>query len=1323
MIRRFVILSIVLVVWFFVMFALLGAGSHCAPASTTGTVSAQTSRATARRAPSTAPGTAPDPLASVSNTLSRDGCSVRHALVSVPEIIWHVLRPLLVAVLAFGLALIVPRWIARSRRRYVRLNVAAYRGEAAEPDAIRAMLESFHQQLLTRWWLRIVNGQPSIAFEVALRPDAEGDLSGQMSIVCPDYLAEAVAGTFSACYRDSRLVLGGALPPASRVVRLKKHNNLVRALGQMDDEAHKLMDSLLAQMTALESPAVVQFACTPTPALFDRYRRWRYAEFERRAERGHVLVDARVPGLRSFGLGQELEGGLRVLHRPLFFTDIRVAGPTMRAATSVAGTLRGESAAENRLAIRNVQLRTALYLGRIAAGTANPIPGWRRGVVSSVELAAMWHLPSPALKGARMPRLTTPRLLAPSEVSRAPEHALMRDERGPVGVLPEDKTDGLGLIGGQKTGKTSVLCRTVRADALDKSCAMVVLMPKPGDALKALSTIPKDRVVHYLDLEKPEFGINPLLTGGDPAMVADKIVEAFRDVNMEGDIRGSSDRYLRQAAQAAIGASRAGVIDGPPTLWHMYRILMPSEETFRERVVEALMPDPRYVDTATFFGRELPIDLRDATSTTTAKLDAPRNKIIRLLVESLDKVLRHPRQLLLDDIVRRREVLIVDGKMGTFGSDNTRVMLQFILNNLYGTLQRQQQLPEHERVRVALKVDEAHLVLNESFADALATLRSAGLEVVAAWQYGEQIQDPKIRSGMMSLLRQRCMFSMGEREDTRDMSAIAMSSYSDMIRSDPEERLNLRVTPDIIFNLPNHHAICSWISRGARAPAFLAQTYPLEANEDVIRHHLDAQRERGGHVPTRLPDPLPDVNWRGLFELPSGAISTNGSNRRAQDGTNGRAQDGVNGTAHGAAPPVDFDAPTLGLEPASLGDADTLSGDAATAEGPAFEFDPAATSVDRPDEQPGAGPRVGAPNTFSELDLDDIRGLIWDKATHVPGERQPDPTTRELEILAALWSHRFLFSTQIHRRWWRGSSVRAAQQTLNKMMRAGWVRRFKFQRAERGAQQRVYCLARDGFELAKANEGRRGSYIPATVTWREPQISDPRRILRDLHANGWVMAVESLCGRSFAGWRGPRESRLDPPRRKVKGEWLDIRPPAVTIGGRKLHDYASEKFESVNPDATIELKLEVGDAPLRLDLLIEFERSTSPGALEDRLRRYDGLISGWASLLDRYRALGTPPVVVFVCEDERAQSRLVRLADKVVTARLAKAGAEEADWPCPGRKAMFFALERDAHMGTLEALQLSEHPPAVRVRLGGPGERESNPWRMHIIEPRLLGRR
>ena len=1165
------------------------------------------------------------------------------------------------------LCLLLLRAWSRRSRRYTRLTLVPYRAEEAMPEAVCRMLEALHQQLLVRWWQRWAHGQRGIALEIAADIGAEGSLTSRLSIVCPADMVGAVEGTLGACYPDSKLVQGGSVPPVERVVRLKKRYRFVAALRGFEEERRNPVDAVLRQTATIGCPCVVQYAVTPTPALFDRVSRRSFTSQERRRESARIF-DEGDPGLREEAFKQELIGGLRVQHHPLFFADIRVAAPSLDACLALAGTLRGTSAAENRLVVRHMLGRSGLYLKRIRAGLANPLPGWRRGVLSSAELATLWHLPSTGLKGALIARSPVPRLLAPPEVSRAAEHELMRDERGPIGILAEDKTDGLGLIGGQKTGKTSVLCRTIAADGRDPSCAMVVLMPKPGDALKALSMIPPERTVHYLDLEHPELGINPLLAPGDPSMVADRVVDAFRDVNMEGDIRGSSDRYLRQAAQAAIGASRTGVIEGPPTLWTMYRMLLPPEAAFRQQVVSSLLPESAYIDTASFFGRELPADLREAASQTAAKLDAPRNKLLRLMVESLDKVLRHPRQLSLDDVVRNREVLVVDGKMGTFGADNCRVMMQFVLNALYGALQRQQQLPEAERARVALKVDEAHLVINESFADALATLRSAGLEVVAAWQYGEQIEDPKIRSGMMSLLRQRCMFSMGEQQDAREMSSIAMAVYADMIRPDPETRDTMRVTPDMIFNLPNHHAICSWISRGARAPAFLAQTIPLETRDDVVEQHLSAQRERGGFVPDRLPDPLPDLSREGFGEIPSEEVA--------------RPE---------------------------------------RAEGSELQFDASATSTERPNERPQPETQpAGAPDSYTELDLDNVRGIIWDKVTPLPADRRHEPTARELEILAALHSYRFLFATQIHRRWWRGSSVRSAQKALGRMHKAGWIRRFKFQLAEPGAQQRVYCLARLGFDVAKERSGRHGPYIEQDATWREPTISDPRRVLRDLHANGWVLALERRCGRTMTRWRGPRASRLDPPRRRIRGEWIETKPSEIVIGGRQLHDYEPSSFAPVSPEATAELKIAVGDSPLRLDLLIEIERLASPGAIEDRLRRYDGLISGWASLLNRYKALGTPPVVVFVCEDEPSRKRLVKVADRVVTARLAKAGAEEGDWPCPGRKAMFFALERDIHHGSLEALQLAEHPPDIRVRLGGKGDRECRPWRVHIVEPRLL---
>ena len=72
-----------------------------------------------------------------------------------------------------------------------------------------------------------------------------------------------------------------------------------------------------------------------------------------------------------------------------------------------------------------------------------------------------------------------------------------------------------------------------------------------------------------------------------------------------------------------------------------------------------------------------------------------------------------------------------------------------------------------------------------------------------------------------------------------DAAVVAMAVYADMIRSDPESRSRMRVTPDTIFNLPNHHAVCSWISRGARVPAPREDHHLLElgpAGDDELRH-------------------------------------------------------------------------------------------------------------------------------------------------------------------------------------------------------------------------------------------------------------------------------------------------------------------------------------------------------------------------------------------------------------------------------------------------------------------------------------------------------
>src|ERR1019366_4646785 len=106
----------------------------------------------------------------------------------------------------------------------------------------------------------------------------------------------------------------------------------------------------------------------------------------------------------------------------------------------------------------------------------------------------------------------------------------------------------------------------------------------------------------------------------------------------------------------------------------------------------------------------LTAQLADARSTTTAKLDAPVNKLARLLNSgSIKRVLLNDSLTVdFDRVIADREVLVVKGALGAMGAGNTSVLMQLIMGMLDAALARQQDLvPAHQRVAVALKVDEA----------------------------------------------------------------------------------------------------------------------------------------------------------------------------------------------------------------------------------------------------------------------------------------------------------------------------------------------------------------------------------------------------------------------------------------------------------------------------------------------------------------------------------------------------------------------------------------------------------------------------------------
>ena len=446
---------------------------------------------------------------------------------------------------------------------------------------------------------------------------------------------------------------------------------------------------------------------------------------------------------------------------------------------------------------------------------------------------------------------------------------MLRGENGEGVIHPSDRKYGALLVGGQGTGKTSALLSFYLNDVEDPDAAPIVMDPKSELSRVCLrETRPEcGKRVWFLDLGHPAFGMSPLRLIGDrplaieAAQIAENVVAALLDIN-ENQIYQSSRRYLYHAVIGAIAIAhrehrRARLED-------VYTLLRPAKDEFRAQVAEACADQADLDQTAEFFRSELPDDLRMATSRVAERLDAPRNKISGLTgVPPLRRFFNHPTDIPLREIIEARDVLIVDANMAAIGTENSKACMLFILRMLHAQLQRQVHLPERERPRVPLIVDEAHYIAGgENVVDQIATHRAAGLEPAFGLQYFAQLgsaseHQQKILKGVLNLLQSRFLFRMGDAQDAEQATRIAMAVYSTMIRDDPDSRARLRVTPEQLLNFPNYYCLASWIAHGTRAPAFTGETYPLpDVDERWAEQHLAGQAERVGPYPEQLESTL-----------------------------------------------------------------------------------------------------------------------------------------------------------------------------------------------------------------------------------------------------------------------------------------------------------------------------------------------------------------------------------------------------------------------------------------------------------------------------------
>jgi Replication-relaxation len=1173
------------------------------------------------------------------------------------------------ALVPAALAVTLGRLLARRRRRYARARVEVHRVDHAGAEAVLSFYEALHKQLLQRWWRRLLAGQPSVALELRFEPGGIDAPAGfaWMAITCPVYAVSAAGAALRIAYPNCELTLLERQPalPAT-VVRLKKDAEFIRrvkSLGRDELEREPPVDKLLTALGVTGARALVQLALTPTPAAFERLARRAYKAHETRLARKHSSVRN-----RSLVDEVELRGGLDLQYRPLFFADIRIGADDRRTCEQLAAVLRADGA-ENRLVERGTTLRhrlLSLYGRRIERGEGNPVPSFRKGVYATTELASLWHLPSIDYAAVPFAREALPRAPAPPAIYRPRAgRGTLVDAFGPVAVHPELRRQNTAVPGTVEQGKSSYLIATVAEDLRRECCAVIVLDPKGDAADAAVSLVEPTRTCTFLDFAYPTCGFNPLAVDAPADVIADYVVGALRNLFTDADIRASSDRYLRNSIIAVLAYDRAA------TLWDAARLLSVGEDgyAYRRAVASRVRELPAFKEIADFFTTELTAQLADARGTTTAKLDAPVNKLARLLNSASIKrvLLNDSLSVDFDRVIAKREVLVVKGALGGMGAGNTSVLMQLLVGMLDAALARQQDLrSEDDRVAVALKVDEAPLVLNRGFADTLALKRSSGLETVACWQADAQWTDREVREQLDALFAHRVYFATASAHDARDAVALTMAEFSDTVRPGVAHLGNLG-RPDVRLHLPRHYAIASWTTPTGRQAPFIARTIPLAVDQERIALHASRQAQRGGR---HLSD-LRQAHWqedkrRSRRTAASTPIALGGSGQQCD------------------ATPALPDHRALGARPR---------------ERARFATSPKDRGAPRP------SPTMSSESFRELVELDRSQSVRRVGRTSSFVALEPDAL--DLAMLELIARMRHVLSSQLHRHLNPARAMTTTQRRLKRLSDAGAVDRFQFHRRDGGGVPICYALADRGrqllLELGRVNFDEADDRAPLNAA---PDVGGTLSQARaDVHVAGWALALAARAEGDASMLRGPRESVCRPPSRITPHGRAPFGPSDLRLpGGRVPHDFlvAGEyerevaRFDSIRPLATVELR------DLAVDLLIERDDRLDGARGAAKLARYDHFLAGWSAHTRRYGDRGeATAVVVNICRSRDRARECARSADSVVRACRAYAGEYPFDWEYPGRERVLFVAERDVHDGSLLAYGVPRLPPSVRVAVAG----------------------
>ncbi len=1223
---------------------------------------------------------------------------------------WSIGRWLLLLTAIATLGVCASRLHARRTRTMQRVLITPGRSSEASPAQIAGLIETLGSVTRERWWVRLWRGVPPVAtLELIAGVHPGGTREQRLGIAVPngDGHIEALRGVLASRYPDTTLTLLSATAPDAlrpwlkEIVRLKKAKPFARALDRPLERSlsstepyqEAPIDGLLSVMAEVGERVLVQITISPVPNHFQKAAR------DVSVQRRKPAREAPAPD--AVQQREERSSTDAVVFRSLSFCDIRVGAESYRAARHVAGAIEGHAeGGENHLRQRRPVLRRRLYIERMVRAESNPLPSWWRGVYSSLEIAGLWQIPTAFAKNVAIERSNVPQLATPPEVLRLTDarKAIATDLRGNyVGIRGEDFKYGVQVSGVQGGGKTSILAKIAEVRAREPNTAVVVLDPKGDLAEAAAALMPSWRTVRVLDVARPLFGMALRTPDRDlpaeAAIFSAAMVDVSRTEEGESQALNASQRSFKMARGATLA------LEQDPTFWHTLRWLSPdpSAAEWRAEKIAKLAGDPQWHAVWDHFARILPAQLAMSPAQAVMRLEAPYNKIQTLLGdERLNTVLHHPVTVSFDEVIRRREVLIVAARVPDH--PDGAVLLKFFIQLIHRGILAQQKLPEEERARVAVIGDDAGNLFSPTIAKMMEDDRSAGLDFALGWQHGGQMT-PELAQAIDALCNSRFYLRSAE-EDARRAINRLNPAYEERLSGGLAELKRTRVEVNQLTSLDINHAIAVLQAGKTLSNSFTVVTIPWKDNPKKLAEFEERIRDEGGYDPEVIAPPR--------------ELTGRGDNEELNDV--GGEEDGASAKGTGkpekdASPPADSkveESPVEGETPRKAPAPMEKPGP----RGPQGRGSGQAVRRGRREAEVAA---LGTPTNkalsegYQEVELmrDQAAGITWEKPKSEPPQLRHNAINAEQRsILEALYELRVLGAGQIQREFMMSAGERQVRRELSLLIRQRMIKRAELGlRKVRGRGKRFYVLDTAGFELLKDAADHE-----ASGTWRAPELHSAQHVVHDLARNEWLFGFRSLAPRHVAGWHGPRSGKIEVPLIKERRDAARRMTPNDLRENAPI-DFGGSQFGNVIPDLTLELLLTKPDGEkVKTDLLVEIEWGNNDETVRRKALDYDGFLTGWWQSHPRYKDLGRPPILFFVVPDLQRASRFIELLDEALTSYLlgpaqtqTREQREQSVTPTPkklylGRRNIFVCVARDIHQRTLRAWRVPAELPSDRIR-------------------------